>query len=86
MSELQVFILKNCPYCRKALVYLEELQQEEKFKDIKIKFIDEAIEKDLANSYDYYYVPSFFFNDVKLAEGAVDLNDVRKVLDKVLSS
>lgn len=85
MKELRVFILKNCFYCKKALSYLQELIILDEYQDIKLDIIEENIEKDLANSYDYYYVPSFYADKVKLAEGAVSYDDVKMILDKLLS-
>ena len=34
-------------------------------------------------SNDYYYVPTFFYGDNKLFEGAMEYEDVKKVLDQV---
>lgn len=84
MNELYYFKLKNCPYCIRANNYLEELLQEERYKSIQIRHIDEQIEQDLANSYDYYLVPSFFLNDRKLFEGIMTKEDVIQVLEEVL--
>ena len=84
MNELYYFKLKNCPYCIRANVYLEELRNEERYKDIRIKHIDERLERDLANSYDYYLVPSFFYKGEKLFEGIMNKEDVKNVLEEVL--
>jgi len=84
MNELYYFKLKNCPYCIRANTYLDELLLEERYKSIKIRHIDEQIESTLANSYDYYLVPSFFLGDKKLFEGIMTKKDVRSVLDEVL--
>lgn len=84
MNELYYFKLKNCPYCIRANNYLDELMQEERYQSIKIRHIDEQIERDLANSYDYYLVPSFFLGKQKLFEGIMTKEDVRGVLEEVL--
>lgn len=84
MNELYYFKLKNCPYCIRANNYLDELLQEDRYQLIKIRHIDERIESDLANSYDYYLVPSFFIGDKKLFEGIMTKEDVRLVLEEVL--
>jgi len=84
MNELYYFKLKNCPYCIRANNYLDELLQEERYQTIKIRHIDERVESDLANSYDYYLVPSFFLGDKKLFEGIMTKEDVRLVLEVVL--
>ena len=84
MNELYYFKLKNCPYCIRANNYLDELLQEDRYQSIKIRHIDERIESDLANSYDYYLVPSFFIGDKKLFEVIMTKEDVRLVLEEVL--
>ena len=37
MKELTYFKLKNCPYCIRANKYLDELMQEDRYKDIQIR-------------------------------------------------
>ena len=84
MKELTYFKLKNCPYCIRANKYLDELMQEDRYKDIQIRHVDEQVEVEFANSYDYYLVPSFFLEDRKLFEGIMTKDDVRMVLEEVL--
>lgn len=84
MNELYYFKLKSCPYCIRVNGFLEELLNEERYKSIKIRTIDESIERELANSYDYYLVPSFFLNGKKLYEGIMTKEDVKKVLEEVI--
>ncbi len=84
MNQLYYFKLKNCPYCVRANNYLDELLQEDRYKSIQIRHIDERVESDLANSYDYYLVPSFFLGNQKLFEGIMTKDDVRSVLEEVL--
>lgn len=84
MNELYYFKLKSCPYCIRVDGFLEELLDEERYNSIKIRTIDESIERDLANSYNYYLVPSFFLNDKKLFEGIMTKEDVKKVLEEAL--
>jgi len=84
--ELLLFILKTCPYCIEARRWCDELMAENpEYAQIKIKIIDERVESELANSYDYYYVPTFFCGDVKLHEGAATKEKIRKVFDDYLS-
>ena len=76
----------NCPYCIRVNQYLEELLKEDRYKAITIKYIDETKERELANTYDYYLVPSFFYQDIKLYEGIMNKEDVRIVLEKVIQN
>ena len=39
--KLKMFILKNCPYCKKARSYLDELLSKKEYQDIEIEYIDE---------------------------------------------
>jgi glutaredoxin len=81
---LELFILEMCPYCIKARRFLDQLLQQEKYKDIQIKIVDERKERAYANQFNYYLVPSFYFQNEKLFEGAMRLEDVQKTLDKAL--
>ena len=85
MKELLFFELKNCPYCIRANQYLNELMEDPKYQAIHIRKIDEAKEKALANQYDYYLVPTFYYQDEKLFEGIMRKEDVQKVLDTVVA-
>lgn len=87
MPKLDLFILESCPYCIRARKYLEELRQEDpKYQTIEINLIDERKERALANSYDYYLVPTFYLGQTKLFEGIMTKADVKDVLDKALQS
>ena len=83
MKELTLFVMRGCPYCRQAKQYLEELRQENvDYAAIPIREIDENAEAELANSYDYYYVPSFYLGREKLHEGASTKEKIRAVLER----
>jgi thiol-disulfide isomerase/thioredoxin len=84
MNELYYFKLKFCPYCIRVNGFLEELLKDERYKSIKIRTIDESKERELANSYDYYLVPTFFLNGKKLYEGIMTKEDLKKVLEEAL--
>jgi len=87
MPKLDLFILESCPYCIRARKYLDELRQEEpKYQTIEIHLIDERKERALANSYNYYLVPTFYLGQTKLYEGIMTKADVKNVLDKALQS
>jgi glutaredoxin len=87
MPKLDLFILESCPFCIRARQYLQELRQEDpKYQAIEIRLIDERKERALANSYDYYLVPTFYLGQTKLFEGIMTKADVRKVLDLALAS
>ena len=84
---LTLFYLPHCPHCRLALKCLEELKAEDAaYAAISISMIDEGKEKDFANQFDYYYVPTFYLGDKKLFEGHMEKADVKAVLDRALAA
>ncbi len=87
MQELTLFYLQRCPHCKRAIAYMEELYAENPaYGDIPLRKIEEVEQKELADSYDYYYVPCFYIGEEKVSEGSVDKAAVKDVLDRALSS
>ncbi len=84
MKSVKIFYLKNCPYCIKMFKELEELLLHSAYKKIDIRCIEESVEESLANSYDYYYVPSIYVDDKLVLEGKFDKKDLRLALDSCL--
>lgn len=82
--KVTVFYLQNCPYCKKAFRIWEEIKREEKYSGIELELHEEKEEADLANSFDYYYVPCFYYNNEKLHEGAIDEVAMRAMFDKLV--
>ena len=69
MREIEIFYLTGCPYCDNARRAVAELMQEESaYRGLALRWIEENEEKALADSYDYYRVPSVFFRGDKLYE------------------
>ena len=86
MQALTLFYLKFCPYCNEVKTYIEELLQEERYKNIQINWINEGKEAALANTYDYYLVPTFYLGKTKLFEGAMTREDVINVFETALAA
>ena len=85
MKDLTMFYLETCPYCKRARGYMQELRDEDpKYKGIDVKMVEERQEKELADSYDYFYVPCYYVGGEKVAEGAIDKEGVKKVFDEAL--
>lgn len=82
--KIQLFYLKNCPYCIRALQYWNQIIKDAKYQNIELELHEESEEVELANSYDYYYVPCFYYQDKKLHEGAITENEIRTMLDSIL--
>ena len=82
---MKLFYLKNCPYCREALAWIQELyQQDIKYQCIPLEMIEESEQSELADTYDYYYVPCFFEGTKKLHEGAITKETIQKIFDDYL--
>lgn len=84
MKKITYFYLENCPHCKKANKILDTLLSQPQYAGIEIEYIEERKQADIANSYDYYYVPCFYIGKEKLHEGAVSEEDIKKVLNKAL--
>ena len=89
MKPVKLFYLKNCPFCKKALGYLEELQRQEPYSRpelaaVGIEMIEESEQPALADTFDYYYVPTFYVGGVKVHEGGVYPEEVEKILRSAL--
>jgi glutaredoxin len=69
MKKLTVFYLDNCPYCRKAKEAEKEIiSSDPSLQKVEIEWIEESLNPAIADTYDYYRVPSVFLSDTKLYE------------------
>ena len=85
MKEITFFMMDVCPYCIKAQKWLDELYQEHpEYKKIPMKVIDERKQPDIANKFDYYLVPTFYVDGVKLHEGVATKEKVEYVLKQAM--
>ena len=85
MKEITYFYLTGCPYCRMADEMIAELVKETpEFADITINKIEERENAELADSYDYYYVPCLWIGKEKLQEGVPTKEKIRDVLKAAL--
>ena len=87
MKEILMFVQKDCPHCKRALKWQEVLTEKfhpEWARD-PIRMVDELEQPEVAQAYDYYYVPTYFIDGVKVHEGPVTQQDVEKVFAQALS-
>ena len=85
MKRIQLFYLKNCPFCKKAFRYIEEAKAAHpELQSLQIDLIEESEEPALADQYDYYYVPTFYIDGVKVHEGGIYPEEVEPLLRKAL--
>jgi len=84
MKPIKLFYLKNCPFCKKALSYIDELKKQDVYKNIEIEMIEESEQPEIADQYDYYYVPTFYIDGEKVHEGGIMPDEVEDILKKAL--
>ena len=85
MKPVKLFYLRNCPYCKKALRYIDEAKAAQpELAAVAVETIEESEQSDVADSYDYYYVPTFYVGDEKVHEGGIWPHEVEAVLRRAL--
>ena len=85
MKKVILFHFQSCPYCRAARNWLDELAREDPaLACVEVERIDENLCPDIARRYDYWYVPTFYVDGVKVHEGACDKRTVERVLRSAL--
>ncbi len=91
MKEIELFYLSHCPYCKNARKAIGELTEENPaYSAIGIKWIEESEQPEVANSRDYYNVPTVFYEGKKLYEAKpshsyeVIKENMKEAFDKVI--
>ncbi len=84
MKTITMFYQRRCPFCKKAFAYMDELLQQEPYKGLQIDKIEETEQPELADRYDYYYVPTFYIDGEKVHEGGIFRDEVKALFDKAL--
>lgn len=85
MKEITYFYLKTCPYCRQADRLIQELiEKEPQFAAVSIRKIEEREHAEIADQYNYYFVPCFYIGKEKMMEGVPSLEQVRKTFQAAL--
>jgi len=85
MKKITMFYQERCPFCRRAFQYIEELKNENPaFKNIEIETIEETQHSDIADQYDYYYVPTFYIDGKKIHEAGIFKKEMEELLKKAL--
>lgn len=86
MKPIVMIILENCPHCKNARRWMDELKQENpQYQELQIEMIDEGIHPEVSKTYtNYYYVPSYYVDGVKAHEGVPTKEIIRNVLEAAL--
>jgi len=78
--------LPDCPFCEDAFLFVEELRNENpEFAELVIDAINEKEEPEVAGQYDYYFVPTYYVDGVKVHEGICDKELIESVLRAALA-
>ncbi len=86
MKKIMFFELKFCGYCRRARKYLDAvLTDHPEFQVIEIEYIDESAQRERARQYDYFYVPTFYVDEVKVHEGPVSQDQIQSILQMAMA-
>lgn len=82
---VRMMVLSHCPHCRRAFEMMEVLKKEHpEYAAVSIEVVDEEQNPALADSLDYWYVPTFFVDGEKIMEGVPSLALIDKVFQKAL--
>jgi glutaredoxin len=85
MKPVKLFYLRDCPFCRKALRYIDEAKAAHpELREVAIETIEESEQPDVAERFDYYYVPTFYVGGEKVHEGGIWPDEVEAVLRRAL--
>jgi len=85
MQEVKMFMFEGCPHCKRAREMMAEIFAEHpEYAGIPLTVIDERKNPEIANQYDYYYVPTFFVGDEKVMEGVPSKEAIEKVFARAL--
>lgn len=85
MKNVKLFYLKHCPFCKKALRYIDEAKAKyAELANVEIEMIEESEQADVADKFDYYYVPTFYVDGVKVHECGIYPEEVEEILRKAL--
>ncbi|MBU3192224.1 thioredoxin family protein [Clostridium bowmanii] len=83
MKPVIMFVTEWCPYCKKALAWMEDIKNKNpQYANIEIKIIDEELQPDIAKQYTYYYVPTYYVDGIKVHEGVASKDIVNAVFEK----
>lgn len=85
-KHVKMMMLDSCPHCKKAFEIMDELQEKyPEFTRVEIEVIEESQEPQKTDGYDYWYVPTFFVEDIKMHEGVPSSESLENVFRKALN-
>ena len=86
MSNITLYHFEGCPACGHAKEWIKELRQEKpELKDALVEMVDVHKTPNFKAPAPFYYVPTFFVDDVKVHEGVASKAIVENVLRSALA-
>ena len=87
MKEVKLFMFEGCPHCRRAQELMAEILKENPgYARVPLAVIDERVHPEIAEKYDYYYVPTFFVGGEKLMEGVPSRAAIEQVFARAVET
>ncbi|MEF9920640.1 MAG: thioredoxin family protein [Erysipelotrichaceae bacterium] len=84
-KHVKMMMLETCPHCKNAFRMMEELKAKHpQYNEVEIEVIEEQKEEEKTKGYDYWYVPTFFVDNVKIHEGVPTLDKIEQVFIEAL--
>ena len=85
MKPVKLFYLKNCPFVTKVANATAKIKAAHpELATVGIELIEESEQPAVADGYDYYYVPTFYVDGVKVHEGGIYPDEVEAILRKAM--
>lgn len=85
-KHVKMMVLDGCPHCKRAFQMMEELKKHyPEYEQVEIEVIEENREEEKTRGYEYWYVPTFFVEDVKIHEGVPSLEKIQAVFQAALN-
>jgi thioredoxin 1 len=85
MKPVTMFITNWCPYCNRAISWIDELKKENpQFANLEVNIIDEERNPEISKQFDYYYVPTYYIENNKIYEGGKTKDIIREVFEKAI--
>ncbi len=84
-KHVKMMILDTCSHCKHAFELMDRLRKQyPEFNQVEIEVIEENREPEKTKGYDYWYVPTYFVDDIKIHEGVPTLAAVEAVFREAL--
>ena len=84
MKPVKLFYLRTCPSARRRCAISKAKAAHPELAAVEIEMIEESERSDVADAFDYYYVPTFYVDGVKVHEGGIYPEEVEKILRRAL--